>query len=285
MYDKIYRKVPKDQKNRFLRFREIHPYKSLMVGNLNWKYISTGKAKDTIVLLPGGIRSAESWEKLITILEKDYRIISPTYPAIKSIDEGTKGLFEIISKENIKEVSLVGQSFGGWIAQAFTREHSGIVNNLILSNTSGSGSIISERMLKIAIFLITKYPLKILRYGMKTNYFKIFRVAKEDKEFWKAFITELFYFKVTKEEIINQYIASYDFLKNYQFKKEDLAKWAGKILIIESSDDVIRKNSQEELRSIYPNSFIHIFHRSGHTPGYTNALEYAKVLIEFLSNR
>ena len=88
-FDKIYNKVPEDQKKRFLKFRASHPYKNLKIGHLNWKYIASGKDKDAaIVLLPGGIRTAEAWEGLITILEKEYRVIVPTYPAIKSIKEG-----------------------------------------------------------------------------------------------------------------------------------------------------------------------------------------------------
>lgn len=283
-FDRIYKKVPEDQRKRLLKFRENHPYKNLKVGSLNWKYISTGKAKDTVVLLPGGIRSAEAWEKLITILEKDYRIISPTYPAIKSIEEGIKGIFEIIRIEKAKEVYLLGQSFGGWFAQAFVRKYPSIIKKLILSNTSGTGLIISERMLKLANFLIPKYPLKILRYGLKRNYFKLFKVTNREKEFWEAFMTELFYFKVTREEIINQYKASYDFIKNYKFSRDDLNKWTGKILIIESSDDVIKRDAREELKSLYPKAYVHTFHQAGHTPGYTNPSEYVKVLKKFLSN-
>jgi len=172
-FDKIYKKVPEDQKKRFLKFRASHPYKNLKIGHLNWKYIASGKDKDAaIVLLPGGIRSAEAWEKLITILETDHRIISPTYPAIKSIEEGINGIFEVIRKEKEKEIYLIGQSFGGWLAQAFVRKYPDNVKKLILSNTSSSGSIVSERMLRLAIFLISKYPTKILRYGLKRNYLK-----------------------------------------------------------------------------------------------------------------
>lgn len=283
-FEKLYKKVPDEQKKRFFKFRENHPYKNLMLDSLNWKYISTGKAKNTVVLLPGGIRSAETWEKLITILENDYRIISPTYPAIKSIEEGIEGIFKIIKIEEAKEVYLLGQSFGGWLAQAFIRKYPDTVKKLILSNTSGSGSTISERILKLAIFLIPKYPLKILRYGLKRNYFKLFKVTDRDKEFWEAFITELFYFKVTREEIINQYKASYDFMKNYKFSRGDLSNWPGKILIMESSDDVIKKKAREELKSLYPKAYVHTFNQAGHTPGYTEPTEYVKVLKKFLSN-
>ena len=84
-FEKIYKDVPLVQKEWLKNFREMHHYHHQNVGDINWKYIKCGRGKEVVVMLPGSVRSAEVWAKLISYLEPGYRIISPTYPAIESM--------------------------------------------------------------------------------------------------------------------------------------------------------------------------------------------------------
>ncbi len=283
-FNKIYRNVPLSQRERLVEFRKAHPYRHLNVGELNWKYIMGGTGPQVVLLLPGSVRSAEVWAKLMPYLEKDYRIISPTYPAIRSLDEGAKGIYGILKAEKADKVFIIGSSFGGWLAQVFIRKYPRLVSKFILSNTSGPGSVMSDRLLEYTRVSLPKYPEKILKLIYRRSYLKILSgVKKEEKAFWKAFMTELLYDGTSREDILNQFKAIYDYVKNYRFNEDDLKNWKGRILIIESSDDIMKEEGREELKNLYPKAEVKTIIDAGHTPGYTAHPAYLRAVIKFLS--
>ncbi len=283
-FEKIYKNVPPVQKEWIKNFREMHHYHHLNIDDINWKYIKCGIGKEVVVMLPGSIRSAEVWAKLISYLEPGYRIISPTYPAIESMEEGVKGIWGILDKEKAKRIILIGSSFGGWLAQVFVRKHPGMVKKLILSNTSTPDSVMSRPLLEYTRFSLPRYPEKILKLIYKRSYLKILsEVGEDEKQFWKALITELLYYYTTKEEIITMFGTIRDFARNYSFSVDDLKRWRGKVLIIESSDDIHKDDSRDRLKSLYPRAKIKTLKDAGHTAGYTAPPEYVRAVKLFLS--
>ncbi len=278
-FDEIYKNVPREQRELFKKFRSTHPYKELAVDGVLWNYISCGKG-EPLVLLPGGLRFAEIWFKLITVLENEYRIISPTYPSVPTMAEHTKGISTILESEKIQKVHLLGTSFGGWLAQCFIRKYPHRVETLILSNTSGPKGI-SKRLIRFAQIVTSMYPTQLIRIALRRNYFNLLSIVDSEREFWKAYIKELS-LRTTKDDIIAQQKCSLDFA-NYTFSKEDLVNWPGRILILESDDDPgIKAPAREELKALYPEAQIHTFHNAGHTPGYCNPKEYISVVKDFL---
>jgi len=283
-FEKIYKKVPRIQKEWLKDFREKHHYHHQNVGDINWKYIKCGAGKEVVVMLPGSVRSAEVWVKLISYLEPAYRIISPTYPAIESMDEGAEGIKGILEKEKARRVILMGSSFGGWLAQVFVRKYPGMVKKLILSNTSAPESVMSRPLLEYTRFILPKYPEKILKLIYKRSYLKILsEVGEDEKQFWKALITELLFFYTTKKDIITMFSTISDFVKNYRFSTGDLNRWRGKVLIIESSDDIHKDDSRSILRDRYPRAAEKTKKDAGHTAGYTAPPEYVRAVKDFLS--
>ena len=285
-FEKIYKNVPGNQKEWLKNFREMHHYHHLNVGDINWKYIKCGMGKEVIVILPGSIRSAEVWAKLISYLETGYRIITPTYPAIETMGEGVEGIKGIIEKEKARRIILIGSSFGGWLAQVFVRKHPGMVKKLILSNTSGPDHIMSRSLLEYTRFTLPKYPEKILKLIYRRSYLKILSDAGEDeREFWKALMTEILFYYTTKKEIITMFSAIYDFARYYRFNPGDLKYWRGKVLIIESSDDIHKEDSRDGLRSLYPKAVIKTLKNTGHTAGYIAHPAYIRTVKKFLSEK
>jgi len=146
IFDEIYKKVPKDQKER-LRGFVVHIHKYVMIAGVDWEYISCGRGAEALVLLPGGARFGETWFRLIMALENEYRIISPTYPPATKMAELVDGIAHILESEDIEQAHLLRTSFGGWLAQCFIRKCPEKVDRLILSNTSGPDAI-SAKLVK-----------------------------------------------------------------------------------------------------------------------------------------
>lgn len=64
-----------------------------------------------------------------------------------------------------------------------------------------------------------------------------------------------------------------------------LIDWPGKMLILESDDDLVfQKIIGESLKPLYPLTQIRIIHKAGHTPGYRGVQEYISVIRKFLTD-
>ncbi len=120
-FNTLYRDAPQKQRELLRQFRSSHPYDHLIIDGVTWEYISCGTG-EPLVLLPGGsFRLGETWFQLITALEDQYHIISPTYPAVPTMAERVNGIFSIVRAENIDKTHMLGWSLGGWTAQCFVR--------------------------------------------------------------------------------------------------------------------------------------------------------------------
>ena len=275
----IYKNVPPEQTEKLRKFRSSHPYRTCVVDNITWEYISCGKGRKTLLLLPGGIRFADAWFKLITALEDKYRIISPTYPALPTMAELTKGIFTILKSEHIDDVHVLGTSFGGWVAQCFVRHYPDAVKTLILSNTSRPDTF-SRTLIRISQVFTSIYPERLLQSTFKKRLLDLF--SGQDREFWEAYLEEVSA-NTKRADIRAQQDCVYD-LTTYTFSENDLANWPGRILILESDDDpAFKEPDREALKAIYPQAHVHTFHNAGHTPGYTKPEEYMSVIENFLS--
>ena len=281
-FDTLYKNVPHEQRERLRTFRSTHPYKFITVDNTTWEYISCGRGKNTLVLLPGGsFRYGETWFQLITAFENEYKIISPTYPAVPTMAERVNGIFSIVKSEKIDRIHMLGWSLGGWVTQCFVRQYPSTVETLILSNTSGPDGM-SDKHLRIAPFLISTYPMWLFRFGLKMRLVTLLNVSDSEREFWKAFVEEIS-LRTTKDDLINERKAMHDYVTTYQFSKNDLVNWPGKILITESDNDsAFDKSAREELKTLYPQAQVHTFCNAGHSPAYDNPAEYISVVRSFL---
>lgn len=279
----LFKEVPAGQFERYRRFRETHPNKTHRVDGVAWQCIVCGRGAETLLLLPGGSRFAEVWWKLIDILEAEYRIISPSYPALATMEAHDRGLAAILAAEGVTEpVHVIGASFGGWLAQTFVRRYPQRVRSVVLSGTSGPAGA-SMPILRLASILNMIYPESVVRLGLKRNIMRTLAAPPEEAAFWDAFFQETLYLYTSKADARTQNAVIGDFMANYDLKPDDLNDWPGRLLIIEAADDLAFKpEAREALRRLYPQARVHTFTDTGHSPAYTRPGEFLAVLRPFL---
>ena len=71
-------------------------------------------------------------------------------------------------------------------------------------------------------------------------------------------------------------------MESFRFAPDELASWAGRVLILESDEDIVTPEQRAELRRRYPQARVHTFHGAGHTPWMSHKEEYLSVINEFL---
>ena len=281
-FDKIYKKVPQEQRERLRRFRSTHPPKHLDAAGAGWEYISCGQGDEALMLLPGALGTGEMAFKLIMALEDEYRVISPTYPSTAStMAQLIDGAACILDSEDIPHTHILGGSFGGLVAQCFVRKYPQKVDKMILSHTLAPKADRVKRTKKVNI-IVFLLPLWVIRALFKLRSAKLLPSEHPEREFWRAYLSETIS-GIAKKAMINILKRGIDFDQNYMFTPDDLAKWPGRILILESGDDPLAQaQAREALKALYPQARVHTFYGTGHAASIVKPEEYVSVIKDFL---
>jgi pimeloyl-ACP methyl ester carboxylesterase len=284
--ERVLSDVPQSQREKILQFRQTHIPKSITVEGFTWEYIDCGAGEQTLVMVPGGLRHPGIGWKLLEQLEKEYRIIAPSYPTTGSIGALARGVLSILDHKQIDRFTIIGSSYGGIVLQAILQMAPQRVSHAIIANTG----TISEnpnvvRLLKRRLSLIRLLPGRLVIWIAKKGFKRMLAGIEEDqKAVYEALVEEPFargWF--TKRELVCHFEGLIDFQLNHQFTPEDTSQWDTKVLIIKSSNDPgVLEGASEALDRMYPKAETHVFEEEGHMPSITRTDEYLKLLHEFL---
>ena len=284
----FYKKIPRVQKEFVEDFIISHPQKSLIVNGVTWKYFDSEKGKEVLLLLHGGYAGFDMWIHQILEFKKDFRIIAPTCPVLPNAHmiEYSYALYMILKVENVDMVNVMGYSEGGLIAQCFLRDHSNIVNKIILAHTFYPSHEISYFHQNFTLFRILPSFLTELIFKLlaKPDKEELNHDSTEWLEWYKGYFKEL-KSKLTKEIILTHVDLMIDFVRNYDFHADNLSIWKGNMLITVSEDDVVLKYF-DGLKRLYPKAEYHMFRKGlgAHSIALISPEIFNQRIREFLEN-
>lgn len=278
-----YRHVPPAAVDQLRRFRATHPLKSLTLDGARWDYLISGQGREALLILPGLLGLAEMSFQHITLFEKTYRVIVPSYPfGVGTLDRLVGGLAALLDAEQIERAHVLGGSFGGLVAQRFVRAYPGRVARLVLSHTGGPRPD-RARANRRAVTLFSLLPMSVLRFMLRGATRQSLRDAPEHIVFWEAYSDEMIT-RLTKADLISRYQLAADFDATSRFTPADLKDWPGRVLILEGDNDPIAEAAaRASVKRLYPQAQVHVFHGSGHVASIARLDEYTAVIGQFLS--
>ena len=286
--DKYYRKVPADLAEQFKQFRQEHPLKHTQLNGVSWEYIHSGDPYgQPILLLPGGLSTAESAWRLISLLEpQKYHLVCPSYPPqMNTMTQLADGISEILRQKGIQTMYVVGGAYGSMVAQVFIHRHHDLVTRLVL--THAYPPVPSRiRTVDTALRLFKRLPMFMVRNMLRTQMTgrlsanppaELFLIAAQIRE---ALDTQL-----TRQAAINIYLRMVDFDRQ-EFTFTDLENWGGKTLIILAEDDpTTTETLRNELLALYPGASLHMLKGSIQTTALLETGEYVRVMEEFFEGK
>jgi pimeloyl-ACP methyl ester carboxylesterase len=285
-FERVFSDVPQTTREQVLHFRQTHMPKSKSIDGLVWKYLDSGTSEKTLVVLPGGLRRPDIGWRLFERLERDYRVISPFYPATGSMGVLARGVISILDHEEITRFAIYGSSYGGIVLQSILQVVPERITHAIISNT---GTITDDtefvKLLKRRLRLIQMLPRRIVAWIAKKAFKRMLATIEDDERVvYSALVDEVFQRGwLTKREIICHFEGLADFQLNHRFTPEIASKWDVKLLIIKSSDDPgVVEGASEALDEMYPDAEFHVFLSEDHMPSITRMEEYLSVMFEFL---
>ena len=141
---------------------------------------------------------------------------------------------------------------------------------------------------KISLTLLPFVPVGWLRTLRERRLARSFSgvpsVPQEDQAFWRDYQHGLIS-RLSKAELLDMYRLGIDLMQSFRFEPGDLASWPGRVLILESDEDILTPERRAKLRSCYPQARVHTFHGAGHAPWMSHREEYLSVIKEFLDEQ
>lgn len=278
----FYGGVPPEQAARLQHFRQTHPVKHATVNGIDWEYIACGQGNSAILWLVGGLRVADAAYRSIPLMESEFRIIAPTYPALHTMAGLTDGLAGLLDAEGVEKTHVLAGSFGGMVAQVFTRQYAPRVDRLILSTTAAPNAE------QVAVYrtqaeMIQAAPDELVAEFSKGRFLEMVAPPEAERAFWTAYIDELFSLRLGKADLLSTVNCIIDFADNYQLSPDDLAGWQDRILLIEAEDDAtFDAAARARLKTLYPAAQIHTFSGGGHSPATSRREDYFALVSAFL---
>jgi pimeloyl-ACP methyl ester carboxylesterase len=260
----------------FDRFRAI-PQK--LCGE--WQYRVLGTGSRTLLLIPGGELVNDLGFEFALTMSEERRVIYPAYPRASSIEQLADGLEPVLDAEGVVQVTILGASFGGAVAQVFVRRHRDRVSALILSNTGVPLQRLAAPV-RLTYWIAKAMPWKWMVTLLRKSMLKAVNQSVVDRTFWIGYLDELFSKRLTKADLLSNMLVQYAYHSQFRFTPEDLERWNGRVLIAESDTDIIGPQRRELLRETYPAAKVHTFHSAGHAPMFSQPRLYLDVVKDFL---
>lgn len=115
-------------------------------GGLSMHYYRAGGGEEPVVMVHGLGGTAEGWVNLIPMLSRNFLVYAPDMPGFgrtplapgkQCVATHAEYLGHFLEALGYPQITLVGQSFGGWIATHYAAEHPEQIKRLYLLNSAG----------------------------------------------------------------------------------------------------------------------------------------------------
>ncbi len=265
--------MPSIWHDRLRLFRASHPHKSLDVRWHTWTYLKGGCGERVALLLHGSESDAESLFGALSLLERHYTVIAPTYPdELNSLDDVCAGLAALLEHAGAPAL-VVGYSMGGYLAQALAERRPDLVDRLVLCNTGGPAPA-ALRMVRVQYSLLAATPDPLLRGALRAGAgLPLWRespgLSTADYLFWRGYFIEMAA-RISKRAMLGHGRIIEQFLAGRAAPPAKLASEPGRVLILDAAyDHVIEAVERVALRAAYPLAHTRLLTTMGHLSALT----------------
>jgi pimeloyl-ACP methyl ester carboxylesterase len=156
------------------------------------------KSKPVILLLHGWGLSGKRFEPLaVALRKKGYRVLVPDFPGFGQaalpprpymLADYVEFVEKYLQKQKVKDVVLVGHSFGGRVSLKYMTEDRPHVRGIILTGTPGFTPVARKKLMvfiliaKVGKCIVSLWPLSVLQEKIRSWYYYLVGA----REFYRA---------------------------------------------------------------------------------------------------
>ena len=171
-------------------------------------------------------------------------------------------LLDLLDEEGVAAATLVGLSAGGNLAQYVLQTQPERVRHLVLSHCGPLGGTQGGSAKQLSWF-VRLLPFGLTRRSLLQAAINQFPPSSPWAEFAGAYINSLAP-RLSKKLLTQYYADGARWHREFSFDAQRLAAWPGRVLIMQSADDMWAKTNVEALAARYPGAQTHLFEQGGH---------------------
>jgi pimeloyl-ACP methyl ester carboxylesterase len=282
---RFYAEVPEAAIEQLLSFRRRYPYQELTLKGQRWRFIDTGRGERVLFIPAGGTTVAEVSFNSIAHFAKTFRVISPDYPPVATLEELFVGFIALLDRLAVGRFSLMGGSYGGWLAQSFVRAYPERIDRLVLT-AIGPPDPENSRQLAWLLPLLRIMPMFVLRGLINRTFSRLDDGERTaDQALLWALVDEVVSSRIGRADFVAAMRRLVDQTKNYAFAPDDLQDWPGAILLVFGADDpATPADKRQAMQALYPQAETVVFAGGQHGIALSHQEQYFQAIDDFLAS-
>ncbi|MGY3564560.1 alpha/beta fold hydrolase [Sinomonas sp. RB5] len=211
--------------------------RELTVGAVRWHYARLGRGP-AVLWLTGGLRRAALGAVSLERLAAAHTVVAPDYPPVTSFAAMDAGLCAILAAEGIDRCDLVGQSYGGMLAQAFLAAHPERIRRLVLSS-SGPADY-GRRWLPVLALLIgvvRVLPRPLLTRLLVRALRGLLSSERSPRGAGAAILRRTLGHDLTRADVVSHFAVAADVARRLLVRPDRFAGWHGDVAVLRAEND------------------------------------------------
>lgn len=218
------------------RFEACHG-RSIVIEHRPWRYYRLGTGPP-LFWLTGGLRRAALGYGFMERLAVRHTLIAPDYPPVQTLDAFITAFDTILQSEGVHTFVLVGQSYGGMLAQAYLAQRGDDVTQLVLSSTGpadyGQGWLPVEYA---AIGLARLLPEWLVRRLLTGGLLRLVSLPDARRRAWREAITAVIHEELTRADAVSHFAVAADLIRRGSVTPAAFRGWAGRAVVMTAEND------------------------------------------------
>lgn len=280
----------------FERFTKTFPLKTKRINGLTFNYRLGGNGEKAIALLVGGLGISDAFYNIFTGLAESFTVLTFDYPAETCRNSVlADGIIEFIRALGLNKVFLIGQSYGGLLAQVIAKRHPENVAGLVLSNTGCLDAEMSEEAkrpmlqmresLKKSILVSRLLPVFLLRGKLLKMMDKHLQRCTPDEKQYLIDLYKFMFSKLTNRHERNMCSLMIDLENEIDIRKSDYEYLEKKVLLLLSEDDqTFGDLIKQALIEMMPNPVVNTGISGGHLALLLKTDLYVRTVTDFIDH-
>lgn len=210
----------------------------LAVGGVRWRYYRLGDG-DPLLWLTGGLRRAALGEAVLELLAESHTVIAPDYAPIRTLGAFLDAMDAILDRECIGPATVLGQSYGGLLAQAYAAQRPHRVRRLILSSSGPADYGKPWLPLEyLAIGLARVAPEALLKSVLASILGRLAAdLSGPQRAELRGRITSTLRQDLTRDDVISHFAVAADIIRTHAVDPAALRRWRGRVVILRADND------------------------------------------------
>ncbi|MBE6024192.1 MAG: alpha/beta hydrolase [Cellulosilyticum sp.] len=276
-----------------------YPEKTLKLSNglFKFRYAQHSTSQATVILLAGGIGIGDSFYRHFEALAQHFSVVTFNYPKdFRTNQQLAQAIALLIRKLNLKNVYLIGQSYGGFISQIIAKHYPKLIKGMVLSNTGTLTSCLdfegfenlynmlkkSERYIRYDRYL----PLPLLKPILKAGIKKKCKDVSPERQVELAHFADITFKQITNAHLLLMDTLLADLKNEWNLTKEDFASYDNEVLLLLSADDhTFAPSVTSALVQMMPNPTVNTSIPGGHLAPLFAFDTYIDTIVTFINER